>query len=84
VIRRRPAVQQYPPTIGGSAEDHATGATTPLVARRTGETDEDGCEIYVVEIPLPGIWFATGRVGLHFDMVPGRSSFTLQFQSEER
>jgi hypothetical protein len=68
----------YPLTIEGSAEDKITHASVPLVARRTGEI-EDGCEVYFVPIPMPGSWMAAGRVVLHFDMVPGRSTFRLQF-----
>lgn len=71
--------QEYPLTIAGTATDRATGETVPLVVRRTGEI-EDGCEIYSVSIPYPGTWFRDGRVGLHFDKVPGLSTFRLQFE----
>lgn len=72
---------EYPLTIAGSAEDKVTGQTVALTARRTGEI-EDGCEVYFVPIPMPGQWMAAGRVSLHFEMIPGASSFRLQFGTE--
>lgn len=74
-------IDVHPATIAGTAIDLATRTVTPIVARRTGDVDGDGLEVYAVPIPLPGSWMREGRVALHFDMVPGRSTFLLDFQA---
>lgn len=69
----------YPLTISGTATDRDTWTVVPLTLRRTGEQDQDGLEVYEVEIPMPGFWMRSGRLSLHFDTVPGRSVINLHF-----
>lgn len=79
----------YPPTISASVRDQASGDELQLLARRTGATDEQGCEEYVIgqldgsPIPWPGSWFTSGRVILHLDLLPARSAMRFLFERKE-
>jgi hypothetical protein len=75
-------VLRYPPTIDGRIESIATHEEVPVTARRTGEV-EDGCEVYVLDATVPLRAFGNGRVVLHMDFLPAKSTLRFAIADEE-